>query len=318
MSRIIKALALSPHKIHFDAAEDRTPAACLDKAVRYLDEHLANAFAFRPDLIVLPEVCDRSDCWTIPERLAFYEYRGDKIRDHLQELAVQHHCNIAYSTVAQLDGVYRNCTQFLNRRGTIDGVYCKNHLVPAEHTKNGIAYGTEAPVIETDFGRVGGMICFDIHFDALREQYMKSRPELLVFSSHHHGSFLQQYWAYSCQSYLVAAVHADHGCGQILNPVGKVLARSTYRSPWIACADIDLDYRILHWDHNWPKVLEAQRKYGPDLHVCEPDGLLGLLMLTYSGTDTTVGEIMTEFGLQTWDEYCDFCNAARAAAVGRG
>ena len=59
MSRIIKALALSPHKIHFDAAEDRTPAACLDKAVRYLDEHLANAFAFRPDLIVLPEASRR-------------------------------------------------------------------------------------------------------------------------------------------------------------------------------------------------------------------------------------------------------------------
>lgn len=130
MSRMTRVLALSPHKIRMESAEDRSPAACLDKVVRYLDAHLTNAFAFRPDLIVLPEACDRSDYWTMAERLAFYEYRGDKIRDYLQELAVRHHCNIAYSAACRLDGVYRNCTQFLNRNGTVDGIYCKNHLVP--------------------------------------------------------------------------------------------------------------------------------------------------------------------------------------------
>ena len=315
MSRQVRILALAPHKYSGNPAH--TPQQCLDDVIRHWDRHLADALALAPDLIVLPEACDRPNSFSLEKRLEYYEYRGDKVRDHLLELALKHHCNIAYSAARLLpDGSYRNSTQFLSRSGKIDGVYDKNHLVPSENTEAGILYGSEAPIIETDFGRVGGVICFDIHYDELREKYMKSRPELLVFSSNHHGGLLQPYWAYCTQAYFIGAVPVEHGYCTILNPVGKLLAESTYRSPYLAFADVDLDYRVMHWDENWPKLLEAQRKYGRELHICEPDGHLGLLMLTYSGDKVTLDEIMTEFGLETWDSYYNRCVKARHDALG--
>lgn len=160
------------------------------------------------------------------KRLEYYEYRGDKVRDHFLELAVKYHADIAYSAARQLpDGTYRNSTQLLSRAGKIDGIYDKNYLVPSEYTEAGIGYGTEAPVFTTDFGRVGCLICFDIHYDVCKE-YEKSRPEVIAFSSNHHGGLLQQHLCYSTQSYLVASIPVDHGCASIVNPVGKILAES--------------------------------------------------------------------------------------------
>ncbi len=311
MSRNMRVCVLCPPKYFGDL--NHTPKEALEDVLRHWERHLEDAFAIQPDLIVLPEACDRPNILPMERRLEYYEYRRDKVRDRFLALAVEHKCNIAYSAARLLDdGTYRNSTQLLSRRGCIDGIYSKNYLVPSEYTEAGILYGSEAPIIETDFGKVGGVICFDIHYD-IRKAYEKNRPELLVFSSNHHGGLLEPYWAYSTQSYFAAAVPVEHGCGTILNPVGKELARSTYRSPWLAFADIDLDYRVFHWDENWPKVMEAQKKYGKNLHICEPDGHLGLFLLTYDGDKTDVAGIVEEFQLETWDQYYARCVAARDA-----
>ena len=303
---------MSPYKFRGDPNLD--PAQCLHDITAYWDQMLGYAYALQPDLIVMPEACDRMLGQPMAKRLAYYQYRADKIRDHLMAEAVRHRCNIAYSS-AQLteDGTFRNSTQFLSRRGGIDGVYNKNYLVISEHTAGKIEYGTESPIIETDFGKVGGVICFDYYFDELRERYMKNRPELLVFSGNLHGGFLRQLWAYSCQAYLAASVPLDHGGSSILDPTGKILAEGPAHTPYLSCADLDLDYRVLHWDENMPKLMEAQKKYGPDLHVSNPDGKIGVLLVTYSGDRTTLADIMAEYQLETWDGYYARSVAARNA-----
>ena len=313
MSRPVRVLALAPRK--YSGSIEMTNAEILDDVIRYWDGYLSNAFALKPDLIVLPEACDRPNSFPMKRRLEYYEYRMDKVRDHFLELAVKNQANIAYSAARLLpDGTYRNSTQLLSRRGVIDGIYDKNYLVPSEYTDAGIAYGTEAPVIETDFGRVGCLICFDIHYD-VRKEYEKSHPEIIAFSSNHHGGLLQQYLAYSTQAYFVGSIPVDHGCASIVNPVGKILAESTYRYPNLCYADIDLDYRVLHWDENWPKLMKAQRELGPDLHICEPDAHLGLLMITCSGEKFTVADVMREYQLETWDSYYARCVRAHDEGI---
>lgn len=313
MSRPVRVLALAPRK--YSGSPGMTPAACLNDVIRWWDGYLANAFALKPDLIVLPEACDRPNSFPMDKRLEYYEYRGDKVRDHFLELAVKYHADIAYSAARQLpDGTYRNSTQLLSRAGKIDGIYDKNYLVPSEYTEAGIGYGTEAPVFTTDFGRVGCLICFDIHYDVCKE-YEKSRPEVIAFSSNHHGGLLQQHLCYSTQSYLVASIPVDHGCASIVNPVGKILAESTYRYPNLCYADIDLDYKVLHWDENWSKLMRAQRELGPNLHICEPDAHLGLLMITCSGDKFTVDDVMREYELETWDHYYARCVRAHDKGI---
>ncbi len=301
MSRPIRALALAPHK--FYGEPNMSVAAAFEAVMRYWDEHLADAFALKPDLIVLPEACDRPNAFSRSKCFEYYAYRQNRLRDHLLELAVAHHTHIAYSAIRALpDGTFRNSTQCLSRSGQIDGIYDKNYLVPSEYTQSGIGYGQEAPVFQTDIGRVSCLICFDIHYD-VRKEYERSRPELIAFSSNHHGGLLEAYWAYATQAYFVASVPVEHGCASILNPVGKVLAQSTYRSPTLCFADIDLDYRVLHWDENWNKLMKAQRELGPNLHICEPDAHLGLLMITCSGNQFTVEDVMQKYELETWDSY---------------
>lgn len=313
MSRPVRVLALAPRK--YSGSPGMTPAACLNDVIRWWDGYLANAFALKPDLIVLPEACDRPNSFPMDKRLEYYEYRGDKVRDHFLELAVKYHADIAYSAARQLpDGTYRNSTQLLSRAGKIDGIYDKNYLVPSEYTEAGIGYGTEAPVFTTDFGRVGCLICFDIHYDVCKE-YEKNRPEVIAFSSNHHGGLLQQHLCYSTQSYLVASIPVDHGCASIVNPVGKILAESTYRYPNLCYADIDLDYKVLHWDENWSKLMRAQRELGPNLHICEPDAHLGLLMITCSGDKFTVDDVMREYELETWDHYYARCVRAHDKGI---
>ena len=41
----------------------------------------------RPDLIVLPEVCDRYPAMNKEERFSYYRSRGDKIRDFFRDAA---------------------------------------------------------------------------------------------------------------------------------------------------------------------------------------------------------------------------------------
>ena len=52
MSRPVRVLALAPRK--YSVTPGMTPAACLNDVIRWWDGYLANAFALKPDLIVLP------------------------------------------------------------------------------------------------------------------------------------------------------------------------------------------------------------------------------------------------------------------------
>ena len=126
MSRPVRVLALAPRK--YSGSLEMTNAEILDDVIRYWDGYLSNAFALKPDLIVLPEACDRPNSFPMNRRLEYYEYRMDKVRDHFLELAVKNQANIAYSAARLLpDGTYRNSTQLLSRRGVIDGIYDKNY-----------------------------------------------------------------------------------------------------------------------------------------------------------------------------------------------
>ena len=44
-------------------------AEILDDVIRYWDGYLSNAFALKPDLIVLPEACDRPNSFPMKRRL---------------------------------------------------------------------------------------------------------------------------------------------------------------------------------------------------------------------------------------------------------
>ena len=93
-----------------------------------MESVVKSCIAEKPDLIVLPEACDRYHNYPLSRRLEYYEVRGDRLLRFFKEKAYENSCYIAYSAVRKLeDGTYRNTTQLIDRKGEIAGLYNKNH-----------------------------------------------------------------------------------------------------------------------------------------------------------------------------------------------
>jgi hypothetical protein len=278
------------------------PQEVVERMIQHWQGQLDRVLPDRPDLIVLPEACDRPDQGKFPlePRLAYYRARKNQIRDFLADVAKQHHCYIAYSAHTEAeDGSWRNSMQLIDREGQVMGAYHKNYLVPDEYNKTNILYGKDAPIFECDFGRVATAICFDLNFDELRQHYAKAKPDLIVFPSMYHGGAMQNYWAYSCRSYFVGAI-AGLPC-TIVTPLGEVAAHSTNYYPFITTR-VNLDYAVLHIDENGEHFLKIKQKYGSKVNIHDP-GFLGCVLLTCESDDLKVKDIMDEFGLELMDDY---------------
>ncbi len=276
----------------------------VDRMIRHWESELKWVLVDKPDLIVLPECCDRYPTHTTAEQKAYYDVRGDQIRDFFRRVARENHCYIVYSAARKMaDGSYRNAAQLIDRNGEIAGIYHKNHPVPSETTESGVLCGKDAPVFQTDFGRVALAICFDLNFHEILEKYKAQHPDLIIFTSMYHGGLMQEYWAYHCRSYFVGAVAGDE-C-TVVNPVGEKVANSTNYYHHVN-AVINLDYQVIHLDGNWDKIQAAKVKYGQGVTVRDP-GHLGAVLLTSEMPDRSAADIVREFGIETWDEYYARC-----------
>ena len=272
----------------------------VDRMVGFLRGRLDQVLPDRPDLIVLPEACDRYPSRSIEERLAYYRTREDQVRDFLADVAAEHRCHIAYSAVREMsDGTWRNSTQIVGRDGDVLGVYNKNHVVITETTEGGILCGRDAPIIQCDFGRVGCAICFDLNFDEVRLKYVRSKPDLLLYSSMYHGGLMQRYWAYSCRAHMVTAIAGLRS--MVISPVGHVLASTTNYFDFVT-ATINLDCKVAHLDFNWEKLAEMKRRHGPKVSVFDP-GHLASVLISSETDEFTSDDLIREFEIELLDDY---------------
>lgn len=264
---------------------------------RYLDCVLPE----NPDIIVLHECCNRFPAMSMPERLEYYRKECcQEVFEFFRQKARDNNCCIAYSAfrIAENSDCF-NSTQLLGRDGNVMSIYNKNFPMIEENQLQNILPGEEATVCDTEFGRVGFAICFDLNFDHLRERYVKQKPNLLLFSSMYHGGIMQPYWAYSCRSYFAGAI-AGNEC-TIINPVGTTVAASTNYFPYVT-AEINTDYEVVHLDGNWDKLAAASQKYGSKIKIFDP-GKLGSVLLMSETPDLTAAGVVKEFKIEKLDDY---------------
>ena len=298
MARKITLSALGPRPITGEPARPHQQA--VDEMIQHWKAQLEQVLPDRPDLIVVPEACDRYANYSIEQRLEYYRVRRDQVRDFLAGMAREQHCYIAYSAARELpDGTWRNSTQVLDRAGNVVGIYNKNHLVVEETTKAGILCGKAARVLQTDFGSLACAICFDLNFEPVRAAYKEQRPDLVVFCSMYHGGLMQQVWAYDCRAHFVGAI-AGAECA-VLNPLGEKVACSTNYAPWVT-TQINLDCTLAHLDYNTSKFRAMKQKYGRGVTVRDP-GYLGCVLLTNEMEGLTVRDLVAEFEIELLDDY---------------
>jgi predicted amidohydrolase len=99
-------------------------------------------------------------------------------------LAQEHRCYIA-CPIDRVDGTRRlNTSVLIDRAGQVAGVYDKVYPYWSEFdVQPPVEVGTEAPVFEVDFGRLGLAICFDANFPEVWKRLADQGAEIVAWSS---------------------------------------------------------------------------------------------------------------------------------------
>ena len=109
----------------------------------------------------------------------------------LSERARRHNMNIVLSLNESEDGLVFNTGLLIDRKGAIAGKYRKVQL-PLCEGEDGITPGRGYPVFDTDFGRIGILICWDHGFPETARILAQKGAEIL---------FLPTLWHTDCLLY---------------------------------------------------------------------------------------------------------------------
>jgi predicted amidohydrolase len=277
------------------------PQQVVNRVIAHWKSQFARVLPDKPDLIVVPEACDRPRGLSSEKQAEYFRVRKNQVREYFAQVARENNCYMVYSAKrAVADGTWRNSSVMIDRKGKVVGTYNKNHPTIGEND-GGILTGRDAPVIECDFGRVVFAICFDLNFDEIRLKYVKAKPDLIVFSSMYHGGMMQAYWAYSCRSHFVGAIAGRATPSQIRNPLGQVLASNTNYFDY-AVSRVNLDCALVHLDENWGRLRAMKDKYGSKVKITDP-GQLGSVLIASEHETVSIDEMIDEFEIEHLDDY---------------
>ncbi len=91
----------------------------------------------------------------------------EAIRDQMLKFAVSYNINIIAGSMPEYDGEHlRNVCYLLRRDGSWDRQY-KIHVTPDEVSYWGLTGGNSIRVFDTDFGKIGILVCYDVEFPEL-------------------------------------------------------------------------------------------------------------------------------------------------------
>jgi len=299
MARNVKISTIGGLNFYLVADEPVPNAELWDKLKEHLTNQVEQVLPDKPDLIVLTEWCDIPREYRSSRLLSLVDYRKQDNVRFFGNIAKQNNCNIAFNTVARGRGdYYTNTTFLLGRDGAVAGQYDKHYVTGGENDW-GVRYGTETPLITMDFGKVVCAICFDLNFSDLREIYKALKPELIIFTSQFHGGLMQKVWANECRAYFVGAI-AHSKPSSILTPLGELVAYSADHANF-ATGVINLDYAIAHLKER-TQLIELKKAYGPGVTIHDPSQF-DYFLLHNNMPGTTIGELMKEYKITSYDDY---------------
>ncbi|MDI1317682.1 bifunctional GNAT family N-acetyltransferase/carbon-nitrogen hydrolase family protein [Flavobacterium sp.] len=139
-----------------------------DQAEFFIDavSGYSSDFALFPELFIAPLMADYNH---LSEADAIRELakHAEPVKKKFQEFAISYNINIISGSMPYLDdGVLYNAGFLCKRDGTTE-IYTKIHITPNEVFHWGITGGDTIQTFDTDCGKIGIVICYDVEFPEL-------------------------------------------------------------------------------------------------------------------------------------------------------
>ena len=209
---------------------------------------------------------------------------GGPVTSLMSEMAVKYKTYVTGHFTEADNGYMFNTSALFNRSGSLVGKYRKVHLALGE-VERGTSPGSEFPVFETEFARVGLSTCWDAAFPETARCLRLNGAELMISSTM--GDFWETDMAHARENglwYAIAGVNRNTGGpyppSRIIDPEGTLLCGcgSGYDSDSHVYADIDFNRRYFQW---WLSVGPCEGE-GPSLYKLErrPDAYGSIVCTT--------------------------------------
>ena len=208
------------------------------------------------DLILLPE--------TWRGHTSPLETADGAVVTSMAELARKYRTYIV-CPLDRMKGEERLNTAFLiDRGGNVAGAYDKVFPYWSEFDlEPPVSVGKEVPVFDTDFGRLGIAICFDVNFPEVWQRLADQGAELVVWPSAYSAGTSLQAHALNHHFYIVTCTLA-HDC-LVYDITGEQLLFEKGEHLNISHITLDLDRGIYHQNFNMEGRNRLLREHADDI-----------------------------------------------------
>ncbi len=196
---------------------------------------------------LIAQAADRgADIVCLPEGATMYGTKRSYVQcaepipgpstEQLGEVAAKHNIYIVAGLLEADGEVVYNTSVLIDRKGQLVGTYRKVSL-PREEIEGGVTPGKSFPTFETDFGRVGMMICWDNQFPEPARQLAMAGAEVILMPIWGGSETLTKARAIENQAYIVSCTYGS--ISAVFGLDGGILAQATAHQP-VAVAKVDL------------------------------------------------------------------------------
>ncbi len=220
------------------------------------------------------------------------------------KLARRHHAYIV-CPIDRVEGGRRfNTAVLIDRHGDVAGAYDKVYPYWSEFDLTPcVEPATDVPVYETDFGRLGLAICFDVNFPAIWQSLAEGGAELVIWPSAYSGGTSLQAHAINHHYYIVTSTLT--GDCQVYDITGaRVLDEQGMPGGiHVSRATLDLDRGIYHENFNSEKRDQLLRDRADDVLEEQRLGREGWFVLKAKRPDISARTLAHDYGMEELRDY---------------
>ncbi len=157
-----------------------SPEALFDQIEFFVDA----VSGYQSDFILFPELFNaplmaKYNHQSVSDSIRSLAKYTESIRQKFSEFSVSYNVNIITGSMPLVDeGSLYNISYLCRRDGSIDS-FKKIHVTPSEAMAWGMVGGDKIKIFDTDCGKIGILICYDVEFPELSRIYADQGMEIL-------------------------------------------------------------------------------------------------------------------------------------------